>query len=53
MYPTISCHAGVSQLVRQLPVHPTIGVELCAEGEMEWNQTGDVENQVQFEPGQC
>jgi hypothetical protein len=53
MYPTVSCHAGVSQQVRQLPVCPTIGEEFVVGGEVEWNQIGDVENQVQLEPEQC
>ena len=53
MYPTMSCHAGVSRLVRQLPARLTIGGEPFAEGEVEWNQSGDEENQVQFEPEQC
>ena len=53
MYPIVSCHAGVSQLVRQFPVCLTIGREFVVEGEVEWSQVGDVENQVQLEPEQC
>ena len=53
MCPIMSCHAGVYQQSRQLPVCLKIGGEFVAEGETEWNQLGDAENQVQLEPEQC
>ena len=48
-----SSRRGVSRLVRPFPASLTLHREFGTEGKVEWNQTGDVANQVQFGPVQC
>ena len=50
MYSILNRHIDISQqvIMRQLPPRLTLGREFGAEGEVEWNQTEDVENQVLF-----